>query len=238
MGRVVAERIAGRAAHFPPILGSFALRIGELVVATTGLTATAARAAGLTPAVAWGSFPDRAVLDPERKYDAVALVSEAGTGRLLGLQAVGPGAAVRRADVLATQLRRGAYLDDLFDLEPCCHPATGDLLDPLPHLAALAVAEATGGPRAVATEWAAGDALLLDVREVSEMDGERPPIPGALNIPLGALADRCGEIPRDRPVVVYCARGPRSFEAVSLLLSKEFFNIFYLAGGVGLRQSR
>jgi rhodanese-related sulfurtransferase len=238
MGRVVAERMAGLDARFGPVVGSFAVRIGEVVVAATGVTAAAARAAGLSAQVVWGSFPDRAILDPERRYDTVALVSEAGTGRLLGLQAVGPGAPVRRADQLATQLRAGAHLHDLMELEPCCHPAVGDLLDPLYHLAAITVAAAVGGPQAVASELGIAGAVLLDVREASELAGDWPPIPEALNIPLGELEGRLGEIPRDRPVVVYCARGPRSYEAVARLTSWGFINIYYLAGGVGLRSSR
>lgn len=247
MGRVVAERIAGRAVRFGSVVGSFAVRVGDLVIATTGLTTTAAAAAGFDPRVVWGGFPDRAVLDPDRRYDTVALVSDAGTGRLLGLQAIGPGAAVRRADQVAAQLHAGAHVNDLFDLEPCCNPATGDLLDPLAHLAALTVAAEAGGPRALADEVAAAlgaggragaDVVLLDVREAAELTVEQPPIPGALNIPLGELGGRLEEIPRDRPVVVYCARGPRSFEAVSNLISSGILSIFYLAGGVGLRITR
>jgi NADPH-dependent 2,4-dienoyl-CoA reductase/sulfur reductase-like enzyme/rhodanese-related sulfurtransferase len=238
MGRVVAEGIAGRAVVFPPMVGSFALRIGETMVATTGLTASAAREAGLAPVVVWGSFTDRAAIDPQRRYDAVALVSEERTGRLLGLQAVGEGAAVRRADLLATQLRADGRLEDLLDLEVCCHPPVGDLFDPLHSLAALALAVRDGGPLPVACETVVPGAVLLDVREASELVGELAAIPGAINVPLGELEARLAEIPRDRPVVVYCARGPRSFEAVSRLREEGYTNVFYLAGGLGLRAIR
>jgi NADPH-dependent 2,4-dienoyl-CoA reductase/sulfur reductase-like enzyme/rhodanese-related sulfurtransferase len=238
MGRAVADGIAGRPVRVPPMAGSFALRIGETMVATVGITAGAAREAGLAPAVVWGSVADRAVIDPERRYDAVALVSEERTGRLLGLQAVGPGAAVRRAELMATPLRAGARLEDLLDLETCCHPAVGDLFDPLHGLAALALAVRDGGPLPVACETAAPGAVLVDVREASELTGDLPAIPGALNIPLGELATRFAEIPRDRPVVLYCARGPRSFEGICFLQNKGFLNILYLAGGVGLRANR
>jgi NADPH-dependent 2,4-dienoyl-CoA reductase/sulfur reductase-like enzyme/rhodanese-related sulfurtransferase len=238
MGRAVAEGIAGREIVFPPMVGSFALRIGETMVATTGLTASAAREAGLAPTTVWGSFADRAVIDPQRRYDAVALVSEERTGRLLGLQAVGPGAAVRRADLLATQLRADGRLEDLLDLEVCCHLPVGDLFDPLHGLAALALAVQGGGPLPVACETAVPGAVLLDVREASELVGELAAIPGAINVPLGELATRLAEIPRDRPVVVYCARGPRSFEAITRLRDEGRRDVFYLAGGVGLRSVR
>ncbi len=238
MARVVADGIAGRDAGFAPVLGSTALRVGEMMVASTGLTAAAARAAGLSPTTVWGSCPDRAVIDPERRYDAVALVSDERTGRLLGLQAVGPGAAARRVDLFATQLRADARLEDLADLETCCHPPVGDLFDPLHGLAALALAVRDGGPLPAACADVVPGAVLIDVREASELSGELKPIPGAINIPLGELAARIAEIPGDRPVVIYCARGPRSFEGIYSLQNKGFFNILYLAGGVGLRAHR
>ncbi len=238
MGRAVADGIAGRSGGVSPMVGSFALRIGETMVAATGLTACAARTVGLAPVTVWGSFADRAVIDPERRYDAMALVSEDHTGRLLGMQAVGPGAPVRRTDLFATQLRARGRLEDLLDLEVCCHPSVSDLFDPLHGLAALALAVRDGGPLPVAYETAVPGAVLVDVREASELTGDLPAIPGAINVPLGELATRIAEIPRDRPVVVYCARGPRSFEALSYLRSQEFRQVMYLAGGVGLRASR
>ena len=50
--------------------------------------------------------------------------------------------------------------------------------------------------------------LLLDVREPGEhaldaIDGDRL-------VPLGQLANRLEELPRDRPIITYCATGVRS----------------------------
>lgn len=57
--------------------------------------------------------------------------------------------------------------------------------------------------------------LLLDVRGQSEY--QQAHLPGALHIPLGYLARRLDEIPRDRPVVALCASGYRAQIAASLL---------------------
>ena len=60
----------------------------------------------------------------------------------------------------------------------------------------------------------AGD-LVLDVRELSEWASGH--LPGAVHLPYPQLRGRLGELPRDRPIVVYCASGVRSSLAASLL---------------------
>jgi rhodanese-related sulfurtransferase len=54
---------------------------------------------------------------------------------------------------------------------------------------------------------------------------------GATHIPLGHLADRLDEVPRDRPLVVHCQTGNRSAIAVSVLQQHGFDNAMNLTGG-------
>ena len=58
-------------------------------------------------------------------------------------------------------------------------------------------------------------AQLVDVRADHEWDAGR--IPGAVHLPLAELAERAGEIERDRPVVLYCRGGNRSTMATAAL---------------------
>jgi rhodanese-related sulfurtransferase len=58
-------------------------------------------------------------------------------------------------------------------------------------------------------------AVLVDVRESSEY--QTGYIPNAINIPLRTLVQSLDQIPRDRPVVVYCASGYRSAIGVMTL---------------------
>ncbi len=67
-----------------------------------------------------------------------------------------------------------------------------------------------------------GTVTLLDVRPEAEF--RLGHLPGALNVPLGELAKRLCELPRDQEIVAYC-RGPYcvlSFEAVAALRAKGF----------------
>lgn len=58
-------------------------------------------------------------------------------------------------------------------------------------------------------------ATLLDVRTPGEFRSGH--VEGALNIPVQQLAQRISEVPKDAPVVVYCASGARSASAVGQL---------------------
>lgn len=75
------------------------------------------------------------------------------------------------------------------------------------------------------------DASVLDIREAREMDGRK--IVGAIHIPFSQLKDRLGElkVPKDKPLVVYCARGQRSLMAGSTLKSAGFTDLYNLNGG-------
>lgn len=52
----------------------------------------------------------------------------------------------------------------------------------------------------------------------------------AIHIPLHQVRDRLTEIPRDRPLAVYCAGGQRSYYAVRLL-RQNGFDARNLSGG-------
>lgn len=75
------------------------------------------------------------------------------------------------------------------------------------------------------------DASVLDIREAREMDGRK--IVGAIHIPFSQLKDRVGEIKaaKDKPLVVYCARGQRSLMAGGVLKSAGFTHLYNLNGG-------
>lgn len=67
-----------------------------------------------------------------------------------------------------------------------------------------------------------GEVIALDVRPFEEYRAGH--IPGAMSVPLKALKERLGELPRDQEIVAYC-RGPYcviAVEAVELLRSQGF----------------
>ena len=82
---------------------------------------------------------------------------------------------------------------------------------------------------ALAARLGDSELFLLDVRSPGELpEGS---IDGARNVPLALLLASLPEIPRDRPIVVYCASGYRSSIAASVLSSAGFGDVSDLLGG-------
>jgi rhodanese-related sulfurtransferase len=61
-----------------------------------------------------------------------------------------------------------------------------------------------------------GKFFFLDVREPAEIE-DMGSVAGYVNIPLGQLEKRLGEIPKDKPVIVACRTGRRAETARKLL---------------------
>jgi len=71
-----------------------------------------------------------------------------------------------------------------------------------------------------ARQLVAEGALLLDVSPAARFEQTR--IEGALNIPWDTLAARLSDLPRDRPILVYCGRGRASPGATRMLRAHGF----------------
>jgi len=72
--------------------------------------------------------------------------------------------------------------------------------------------------------------LAVDVRTPRERDQKY--ILGSLGVPLNHLKENLEKLPKDRPLLVYCAGGYRSSIAASLLQSSGFRRVDEIAGGI------
>jgi hydroxyacylglutathione hydrolase len=82
----------------------------------------------------------------------------------------------------------------------------------------------------VAKEVQSGAVTVIDVRNLDEWaEGH---IPGASHIMLGYLADRAGEIPAGKPVIVQCRAGNRSAVGASILQAQGVSVVANLIGGI------
>jgi len=71
---------------------------------------------------------------------------------------------------------------------------------------------------------------VIDVRAPRER--EQKYIAGSLGVPLNHLAEKLETLPKDRPLLVYCAGGYRSSIAASLLQRHGFDHVSEIAGGI------
>ncbi len=70
--------------------------------------------------------------------------------------------------------------------------------------------------------------VIVDVRTGREFDAGH--VPGAIHVPFYTLLVRQDDVPRDRPVVVYCEHGPRAGVARLALRLAGFTDVRYLDG--------
>jgi rhodanese-related sulfurtransferase len=89
-------------------------------------------------------------------------------------------------------------------------------------------------PREISVQEAAAKrdagAFILDVRQPDEWSQYH--IEGAMLIPLGELASRVNELPRDQEIVVVCHSGNRSAKGRDILLNAGFIRVTSMAGGL------
>ena len=72
--------------------------------------------------------------------------------------------------------------------------------------------------------------LLVDVRELSEFADVRAP--GAVLVPMSTFAQRAGELPTDRPLMVVCHLGGRSAAAAGFLIRSGRNDVVNVTGGM------
>jgi hydroxyacylglutathione hydrolase len=95
-------------------------------------------------------------------------------------------------------------------------------------------------------QWTVGDLadrlkadrtlFVLDVRQPAEWQAGR--VPGAVHISGGELAGRHDEVPRDRPIAVYCGSGYRSSVATSVLKAHGRKEVYNVLGGFAAWKAR
>jgi NADPH-dependent 2,4-dienoyl-CoA reductase/sulfur reductase-like enzyme/rhodanese-related sulfurtransferase len=228
--RVAVDSICGRQARFRGAQGTMVCGFFGLTVALTGATEKDLRGAGISDYQAVYLHPgSHAGYYPGAKPLHMKLIFRRGDGRILGAQAVGEEGVEKRIDVLAVAIQKQATVFDLEECELCYAPQYGAAKDPV-NLAGMVAANVLRGDAPLASweELPQTVALLVDVRDPDEFAAGH--IDGAVNVPLGELRRRIGELPREREIWVYCELGQRSYYAVRFL-RQNGFQVRNLSGG-------
>ncbi len=237
-GRIAASNALGLPMRYNGALGSSVVKVFDATAASTGLSETAARAAGLEAGAAFVVRDHHAGYYPGARDLTLKLVYDRKTRRLLGGQAFGEEGVEKRIDVLAAALQGRLTLQDLAELDLTYAPPYSSANDPLNVAAFVGLNDLTGfSPLITAGELKAalasrGEAerpVVLDVRNLNEYEASH--LRGALNIPVDELRFRLEEVPRDRPLVVHCRSGYRSHLASRILQQNGFERVRNLTGG-------
>jgi len=238
-GRVAGQNIAtGNTVTFPGTIQTGVCKVFDYAAGATGLSERAARAAGFKTVAAVSAAPDKPGF-MGAKLLVVKMVAEQGTGRLLGVQCVGPGDVSKRIASAAMALHGKLTVIDLtvadLPYAPPFSPAVDNLILAAHVLDNKMAGRMTGvSAREVKAKVDAGENIfLLDTRGPTEYEAMRLGI-GEVLIPLGALRKRLTELPEDKDteIVCYCKISLRGYEAASLLEAHGWRNVKVMEGGV------
>jgi NADPH-dependent 2,4-dienoyl-CoA reductase/sulfur reductase-like enzyme len=130
-GRVAGENAAGGQATFGGVTGTMVVRCFDRAVASTGLTATQAQAAGFSVRETRIRAKDISHYFPGATDIHVKLVVDADSDRLLGGQIVGLRGVAKRVDVLAAALYNRMTIAELRQLDLSYAPPFAPVWDPI-----------------------------------------------------------------------------------------------------------
>lgn len=244
-GRVIGTNLAGGSARFDGTVGSFAIKVFDLAVASAGLNHQSALKNGFDAEPVIVVQADRAHFYPTHDLIYFQLTVNRKTRRVLGAQAVGSNgdAVTGRIDAIAAVLPFKPTVEDISNLEMAYSPPFASALDIVNAAGNTAENILDGLNRPMNPEEfercflldESPDCVCLDVRAPAnaapfvERYGER-----WLNIPQETLNERIGEVPKDRRLLLVCNSGARSYEAMRQLERAGIDNTENVQGGVAL----
>lgn len=180
------------------------------------------------------TLPDECLLFPAHDYRGLTVTSVAEEKRF------NPRLGGERSEsdfagcMSNLQLAHPKQIDIAVPANLKCGAPEGDRMPPKdPDWAPLTLS--TAGIWEMQPGWLAENrkaARVVDVREPNEYVGPLGHIKGATLIPLGQLAGRAGELPKDRPIVAVCRSGGRSAQATTILQKAGFEKVANLTGGM------
>jgi rhodanese-related sulfurtransferase len=76
----------------------------------------------------------------------------------------------------------------------------------------------------------ASNPQVIDIRDADAF--AKGTLPNARNIPAGKVAERLGELKKDKPVLLVCDTGTRAGRIAAQLRSSGFKDVYVLGGGL------
>ena len=226
-GRIVADNIAGMASSYRGTYGASVVKLGKLTAASVGMTEKRLKLAGkkyrkiyIHPSSSASYYPGAARMDIKLIF--------ADDGTIYGAQIIGEKGVDKRIDSIAQAMFNGLKADKLGELELSYAPPFSSAKDPINYAGYVASNVLSGKSTPVYAESIPEGAIILDVREPSEVSNGR--IPNSINIPIGQLRERLAEIDKDRLIVASCQVGLRGYLA-ERILKQNGFNAANLSGG-------
>lgn len=228
-GRLIADNIEGMKKKYIGSQGTFIIKIFDLTAASTGLNERNAQSEGIEITSAVVAPVNHASYYPGSERMTLKVIADK-TGRIIGSQAVGKDGVDKITDVIATLIHFKGTYSDLAELDLAYAPPYNSAKSPANVAGFVLENEFAGLVRSSSfsdyeDKFDEDKDVVLDVREKEETD--EGTIDDSINIPLGDLRDRAGEIPEDKRIWTLCQQGLRGYLGARILnsMGRETVNL-------------
>lgn len=234
--RTAADNIAGLDSRMEAVIGTSIIPIFGMTAAMAGCSEATLKALQIDYRKIHLFQRSHASYVPGAKQMLFKLLFSP-QGKILGVQGIGEDGIPERINAIAAMIKLGASLNDMINTEiPYAPPYSGakDAINNLGSLAEELLRQQVRYVYAEDIDWtkSGNEILLIDTRNrESFLNGH---IAHAINIPLAALRDNLGSIPRDKQVILYCQYGYGAYNAYWILTQRGFDNVYLLSGSMDL----
>jgi len=239
-GRIAGENaVTGNSVTFPGTIQTGICKVFDFAAGSTGLSEKSARAAGYTDIeTVINASPDKPGFMTGLLL-ITKIVAERKTGKILGVQCVGPGDVSKQLAIWAMAIKGNLTVEDMVNADLPYAPPFSLAIDHSiagAHIIQNKLKGRMKGISCAEVKRKADEAdkpFILDVRGPDEFDQMRLGI-GEHLIPLGALRSRLSELPEDKSaeIICYCKISLRGYEAARVLEGRGWINVKVMEGGV------
>lgn len=233
-GRLVADNIVnGNVRKYRGSISTAIAKVFDLTVGATGVSEKVLKKSAIPYVSSIIHAGSHAGYYPDALPMTIKIVFNPENGKLLGAQIVGFDGVDKRTDMLAHILKHGETIYDMQEIEHAYAPPFSSAKDPV-NMAGLVAENIVRGMMKI-IRWDdirnlhLEDISLIDVR--TEEEHALGSIEGSINIPVDDLRARLSEIPKTKPVVVFCGTGHRSYFGARILMQHGFDDVRNLSGG-------
>ena len=235
-GRVLAADICGKNKEYAGVLGTGVAELpGGINAGRTGLTETAAKAAGYDVVTALSVVDDKAHYYPGAGNFIIKMVADKTTRKFLGLQVLGSGAVDKITDIAVTAISLNASVDQLENLDFAYAPPFSTAIHPFAHALNVLLNKMSGAFETFTpAEYEAGAAEDYRLVDASP----QPSIEGAPYLDLTKINGEVEGFGKDEKLLIVCAKGKRAYMTQNRLKYYGYTNTRVLEGGTTFNEIR
>ncbi len=236
-GRVIGTNITGGDATHPGVVQTAVCKMFDWSLGAVGLSERVAKQLGYDTVTAIVPGPDITHFMPGKKLIMTRLLADRATGRILGVQIVGPGKVDKRIDTMVAAITFGVTAKQLANLDLSYAPPLSSAMENLTNAANVLQNTIEGKAHSMRFEefkskLDSNDVLYIDLRTPHERAQKMIPAKNQINIPIEELRARAHELPKDKELIVFCILSTRGFEGQLILNQAGYDNVKFVQGGI------